>query len=162
MTKKGTQRNLAAFSTLKSFGYTDLQIPIESLNIVYPYDGLDELVKRIQPIEYNETEEEDIDDISPTIGLDKDIVEEIDDVISNGPQSVSSVRVSKNSELESEPAVTEGIEADIFLIDKAVERDATNIKKIEKSKSVNKKKSSNLIFDISYKIFMFIWFMIWT
>ena len=119
MTKKGTQRNLAAFSTLKSFGYTDLQIPIESLNIVYPYDGLDELVKRIQPIEYNETEEEDIDDISPTIGLDKDIVEEIDDVISNGPQSVSSVRVSKNSELESEPAVTEGIEADIFLIDKS-------------------------------------------
>jgi hypothetical protein len=147
MTKKGTQRNVAAFSTLKSFGYTDLQIPIESLNIVYPYDGLDELVKRIQPIEYDETEETDIDDILPTTSLEKDIVEEIDDVISNGPQSVSSVRVSKNSELESEPAVTEGIEADNVSIDKAVERDTTNVKKIEKSKSV-KKKASNLIFDI--------------
>ena len=146
MTKKGTQRNVAAFSTLKSFGYTDLQIPIESLNIVYPYDGLDELVKRIQPIEYNETEETEIDDISPNTSLEKDIVEEIDDVISNGPQSVSSVRVSKNSELESEPAVTEGIEADNLSIDNAVERDATDIKKIEKSKSANKKKSSNLIF----------------
>ena len=148
MTKKGTQRNVAAFSTLKSFGYTDLQIPIESLNIVYPYDGLDELVKRIQPIEYNETEETDIDDISPTTSLEKDIVEEIDDVISNGPQFVSSARVSKNSELESEPAVTEGIEADNVSIVNAVERDARDIKKIEKSKSANKKKSSNLIFDI--------------
>ena len=137
MTKKGTRRNVAAFSTLKSFGYTDLQIPIESLNIVYPYDGLDELVKRIEPLEYNETEEKDIDDISPTIGSEKDITEEIDDVISNGPQSVTSVKVFKNSELESEPAVTEGIEADKSSIDKAVELDTTNIKKLKKTVNKN-------------------------
>ena len=130
MTKKGTKRNVAAFSTLKSFNFTDLEIPIESLNIVYPYDGLDELVKRIQPIEYDDTEEKDIDDIAPTIGSEKDVIEEIDDVISNGPQSVTPLKVLKKSELESEPAVTEGIEADKFSIDNAVELDTTKIKKL--------------------------------
>ena len=150
LTKKGTQRRVPAFSSLKSFGYTDLLIPIEALNIIYPYEGLDELVRDIKPIEYVETEEIEIDDISPTLGNpDKEIVEEIDNVISNGPQYVSHVRISKtsNSELESEPVVTEGIEGDVSLIDKVVETDVRELKSVL-SNSDNKKKTSNSIFDI--------------
>jgi hypothetical protein len=52
----------------RGFGYTELQIPIEALNIVYPYDGLEEMVQsftknNILTDEY----EEDIDDISPVV-----------------------------------------------------------------------------------------------
>ena len=86
-TKTGKQRKMPAFLDTKSVGYTDLQIPIEALNIIYPYDGLEELVKHIQPIEYVD-EEEDTDsiEIAPSKGNKKEVVEEIDDVISNGPQ----------------------------------------------------------------------------
>ena len=149
LTKKGTQRRVPAFSSLKSFGYTDLLIPVEALNIIYPYEGLDELVRDIKPIEYVETEEIQIDDISPTLGNpDKEIIQEIDSVISNGPKYVSPVRISKtdNSELESEPAITEGIEGDISLMNKVVETDVRNIKKENKPSS--KPKSSDSIFDI--------------
>lgn len=153
MTRKGTQRKVAAFSELRSFGYTDLQIPIEALNIIYPYEGLESLVKQIQPIEYIDEEEKEIVDIAPTTGRpEKEIVEEIDEVISNGPKSESSVRVTHssvnqgNSELESEPAVTEGIEGDIELIDKVVEPDLRNIDKLTKPKS--KKSPADSIFDI--------------
>jgi superfamily II DNA or RNA helicase len=90
-TKKGTQRRIPAFSELRTVGYTDLQIPIGALNIVYPYDGLENLVKRIKPMEYlddlDEDEDSDLnDDISPSTGNVKGVVEEIDDVISNGPK----------------------------------------------------------------------------
>ncbi len=145
-TKKGQQRKMASFISLKSFGYTDLQVPIEALNIVYPYDGLDKLVKEIQPMEYIDEEEKEIDDISPTTGRpEKEIVEEIDDVISNGPQTLPSVVKTYNSELESEPAVTEGIEGDISLIDEVIEPDVRNIEKLTKP---SRKKTSDSIFDI--------------
>lgn len=147
-TKKGQKRRMASFISLKSFGYTDLQVPIEALNIVYPYDGLDKLVDEIQPMEYIDEEEREIDDISPSTGRpDKEVVEEIDDVISNGPQIVSTVVRTQNSELESEPVVTEGIEGDISLLDKVVEPDVSSIDKITKTAS-KKKTSSDSIFDI--------------
>jgi len=157
MTKKGTQRKVAAFSELRSFGYTDLQIPIEALNIVYPYEGLEELVKNIEPMKYNEEEEIEIDDISPNKGLiEKGIVEEIDDIMNNGPKSVSSISFLKKSELESEPVVIEGIEGDISFLDKVVEPDLRNIEKITKSsdktkltKSTKLKKIANTIFDVA-------------
>ena len=121
MNKHGKERKVAAFSNLKSFGYTDLQIPIGALNIVYPYPGLEELVKTIEPLDYIEDEEQDIEDISPTSGAsEKEIVEEIDDIVSNGPQIVHSSRSEMkqiNSELESEPVVTEGLEADTAMFD---------------------------------------------
>ena len=146
MTRKGTQRKTAAFSELKSFGYIDLQLPIESLNIVYPYDGLDELVKHIQPFEYIDLDEKIIDDISPVSGYpEKEIVEEIDDVVSNGPQSVTFKRIMPNSELESEPAVTEGIEGDEALFDKVVEPDEISVKKVITSPKII---SPDSIFDI--------------
>ena len=105
-TRKGVERRIASFASLKSFGYTDLQIPIEALNIIYPYPGLEELVKRIEPIKYIEDDDadgEDYDaddlktDISPTIGKpEKDIVEEIDTVMSIGPQLVTTINTDIN------------------------------------------------------------------
>jgi hypothetical protein len=148
MTKKGTQRKVVAFSKLRSFGYTDLQIPIESLNIIYPYDGLEQLVKNIEPMEYIEEEEDENNDIDPSIGRpEKGIVEEIDDIVSSGPKLlVSKVASIKKSELESEPVVIDGVEGDILLVDKVVEPDLTNINKLTKPKPSIKK--TNSIFDI--------------
>jgi hypothetical protein len=148
MTRKGTQRKVAAFSSLRSFGYTDLQLPIEALNIIYPYEGLNELVKQIKPMEYIDEEEKEIEDISPSTGRpEKEIVEVIDDIMSNGPQTVLNIVKPYNSELESEPAVTEGIEGEVTLFDKVIEPDVRNIDKLTKSTS-NKKISTNSIFDI--------------
>ena len=150
MTRRGTERKVSAFTTLKAFGYTDLQIPIEALNIIYPYPGLEELAKRIPKMEYIEDEEKDIIDIAPTSGKpEKEIIEEIDDVISNGPQIVTSVIATKNSELESEPVVTEGIEADETMFDKAVELDTREISQTRNSASKSRKSDSpNYLLDI--------------
>lgn len=150
-TKKGTQRKVVAFSSLKSFGYTDLHIPIEALNIVYPYVGLEQHVDNLEPFEFIDEDEEEIDDISPALDMpEKEIIEEIDDVISSGPKilhTTNKVKATKEySELESEPAITEGIEADVSMIDKVVEADTRNINK--KQISNKKSKKSNLIFDI--------------
>jgi len=149
MTKRGTQRKMVAFSELRSFGYTDLQIPIEALNIIYPYEGLEQLVKNIEPMEYIEEEEDEINDIAPTSGRpEKGIAEEIDDIMNNGPNTlVSNVTLLKTTEIESEPAITEGIDGDISLIDKVVEPDVRNITKIVK-KPIKNKKNTNTIFDI--------------
>jgi hypothetical protein len=148
-TKKGTERKLSAFLSLKSVAYTDLQLPIEALNIIYPYDGLEELTKNIEPIEYVEDYEDNVHDISPTSGLpEKEMVEEIDDVMSNGPQSVEPIRKSimyQHSEIESEPAVTEGIEGDEKMFDKVVELDTRELKTVKKdstSKNDNESKSN--------------------
>jgi Helicase conserved C-terminal domain len=152
LTRTGKSRKISAFLSLKSFGYTDLQIPIEALNIIYPYDGLEELAKQIQPIEYVDDEEKDSDDISPVYEKEKDITEEIDDIISSGPQSIITTKsdiktINANSELESEPAVTEGIEGDITLIDDVVEPDTRKISSLQINSNYNVNKS-NTFFDI--------------
>jgi hypothetical protein len=135
MTRKGSKRKTAAFASLKSFGYTDLQIPIEALNIIYPHPELEELAKRIPEMEYIDEDENEIMDIAPSSGNpEKEIVEEIDDVISNGPQIVSHVVQNKNSELESEPVVTEGVEADETMFDKVIELDTRKIQKSSSNK----------------------------
>ena len=43
-TKKGELRIMPTFEEMEKFGYTLLQKPLESLIIVYPYDGLKEMV----------------------------------------------------------------------------------------------------------------------
>ena len=145
MTKTGRQKKTAAFSSLKSFGYTDLQLPIQALNIIYPYDGLDLLVNDIPELEYIDEEEVDVDDISPTLGRpNKEVVEEIDEIMSSGPQLVSST-VSHKSELESEPVVIDGVEGDVRLVDKVVEPDVRHIEKVKKS--FTKKATTDTIFD---------------
>jgi hypothetical protein len=43
-TKKGKVREMPSFENMESFGYTLLQVPLESLNICYPIDNLDEMI----------------------------------------------------------------------------------------------------------------------
>ena len=141
-TRKGNERKVVAFTSLRSFGYTDLQIPIEALNIIYPYDGLKELVDSIPTFEYIEQEEEKTEDIAPKYDeAEKDITDEISEVTENGPQLVTTV-TSVNSELESEPAVTEGIEADETMFENVVEPDIRNIKTASKSSPITKTENS--------------------
>lgn len=49
-TQKGVVRDMPSFENMESFGYTLLQMPLEALNIVYPLDILEEVVKDIPPI----------------------------------------------------------------------------------------------------------------
>ena len=149
-TRTGKIKNMPSFNSLASFGYTDLMNPIEALNIVFPLlDGeLEELTKNIPVIECQDEEEETIDDLSPALNKEGiDVVEEIDEVILNGPKAEKGVKSAitvpiSNSELESEPAVTEGLEADPDLFDIVVEADPRKIKS-NKSKNPSKKSKSN-------------------
>jgi hypothetical protein len=51
--RKQEQKN---FLNKDTFGYTDLQLPLECLNIVYPVAGLVELVANIEPCVYKDEE----------------------------------------------------------------------------------------------------------
>jgi len=160
-TRTGKIKNMPSFGSLASFGYTDLMNPIEALNIVFPLlDGeLEELTKDMVDIACQDVEEEEIIDISPlSQGEEIDSIEEIDEVLSEGPKPEKSVKgiigTPLNSELESEPGVTEGLDADPILFDEVVELDANSVSKLDKKNSnkSNKSKKSNktkeeLIFD---------------
>jgi len=57
----GDSRKMPTFENMETFGYTMLQLPIESLNMVYPLDGLEEFAERVAPIErYSDGSEEEI------------------------------------------------------------------------------------------------------
>jgi len=151
--KTGKIRKMPEFEKLNAFGYTDLQIPIESLNIIYPYPNLENLVKKIKKIKYSEEEEEEILDISPMSNNDeKDIINEIQEVITSGPKLETNLKqIASNeirSELESEPIVTEGIDADEKTFNRVTEINKNVIQHItpseieKKSTSSNKSKSS--------------------
>jgi len=86
-TKTGQERIIPGFRELKSFGYTDLMLPLQALNIIYPHDNLSEF--ELEPVKYStglaEKEVDFIDDISPLKTDTEDEIEEIDDVIMMGP-----------------------------------------------------------------------------
>ena len=113
-TRTGAKRTKSSFKSMKSFGYTDLQIPIEALNIIYPYDGLKQLVDSLPELEYDDEVDEENEDFSLVSSdsiKEKEITEEIDDVLSSGPKVQREHEI--RSELESEPYMTEGVEATI-------------------------------------------------
>jgi hypothetical protein len=57
----GDSRKMPTFENMETFGYTMLQLPIESLNMVYPMDGLEEFAERVAPIErFSDGSEEEI------------------------------------------------------------------------------------------------------
>ena len=157
-TRTGKIKNMPSFNSLSSFGYTDLMNPIEALNIVYPLlDGeLEELTKDVPVIECQDEEEENIDDLSPVINKEEtDVVDEIDEVLSNGPKPEKGIKsnmpglnANANSELESEPAITEGLEADPTLFDMVIEVDARKINS-NRSKKLNAKSKAkpDIIFE---------------
>jgi superfamily II DNA or RNA helicase len=153
-TRTGKIKNMPSFGSLASFGYTDLMNPIEALNIVFPLlnGELEELTKDMVDIECQDVEEENVIDIAPSLqGKETDDVEEIDEVLSVGPKPEKSVKALSiaplNAELESEPAVTEGLDADPALFDEVVELDANRVSSLNKEnpeKSKISKKSNKL------------------
>ena len=91
-TKTGQERLMPGFKEMKSFGYTDLMLPLQALNIIYPHDNLAELAAELEPIVYEKRlaereKEEEIDEISPLKTDTGDVIEEIDDVLLNGPEA---------------------------------------------------------------------------
>jgi hypothetical protein len=57
-TKEGTVRQMPTFENMESFGYTLLQIPLESLIISYPIDGLKQSLARLGNDTFSEELEE--------------------------------------------------------------------------------------------------------
>ena len=83
-TKTGQQRVNKGFKDLKSFGYTDLMLPIQALNIIYPHDNL----REIEAIDYSTRlpEKEELrDDIAPNKSDVGDVIEEIESSLIVGP-----------------------------------------------------------------------------
>ena len=159
VTRTGKTRNMPSFNSLVSFGYTDLMNPIEALNIVYPLlDGeLEELTEGIKDIEclLEEGEEggeddEEIDFEPSSNKPEMDIPEEIEEVLSEGPKPEKNIKKQSsvsNSELESEPTITEGLDANPDLFDEVFDQDI-NIKKMNSRKNKNKNKKPNIDLDI--------------
>ena len=155
-TRTGKLRNMPSFNSLSSFGYTDLMNPIEALNIVYPLlDGeLEELTDGLKDIECLDEEEEDINDLTPSLPSNKpetDIIEEIDEVLTEGPKLEKIIK-KQSSELESEPTITEGLDANPDLFDEVFDQDI-NIKNLNSSQSqyeINKLKQ-DIVYDIEEK-----------
>ena len=81
ITKKGQIRELPNFENMESFGYTLLQIPLESLIISYPHEGLKSEVDKIQKEKEREKEPNqfDKDFVKATIVSNKDDGEQADD-----------------------------------------------------------------------------------
>jgi hypothetical protein len=151
LTKKGKERNLSAFLSLKSVAYTDLLLPIEALNIIYPYDGLEELTKNIPKFEYIDEEEDVNHDIAPKIKSgEQNIINVIDDIFVNGPQFVDTHKSNDNnnkSELESEPVVNEGVEGDETMNDKVVELDKRQLKSVSPRDKIQSQNYADSIYD---------------
>lgn len=82
----------------KSFGYTELQLPIYSLNIVYPHEMLEKSMSEIKDVEFVDEEETIVEKED-----DVDILEEIDEIMDSGPEtpnlsvSVGGIKRNKNS-----------------------------------------------------------------
>ena len=93
--KTGAQRKVHAFNDLNSFGYTDLLIPIESLNIIYPYPELDDLYSNIKPVHFSKEEEEEVSDL--LVGELSEISEDENIVGGSTSSSLSSIPSSSST-----------------------------------------------------------------
>ena len=99
--KKSVQKK--GFKELQAFGYSDLQLPIEALNIIYPYDGLEELASKIENIEYVD-EEENVDELEN--------VEMMKSTIVGGDSSSDESEISESYSSESDEPESDEPESD--------------------------------------------------
>ena len=87
------------FKALQNFGYHDLQLPLESLNIVYPIDGIDKMVQDIKPCEITN----DYDN-NPSIdnkeGVNEVVTEISPEILNQGPVSNSQEQEQERNEQE--------------------------------------------------------------
>jgi hypothetical protein len=98
--RKQDQKN---YLNKDSFGYTDLQIPLECLNIIYPVDGLQELVDKIEPCVYvnDEATNPDIEIISnyndDDLNEDNNVLEILNDASSSSSYSKLKKIINSNA-----------------------------------------------------------------
>jgi hypothetical protein len=71
-TAKGTTREMPSFANMESFGYTMLQIPIQSLIISYPLSELEDVIKNIPPVESYEDSLSDVSDETRDVNVGGD------------------------------------------------------------------------------------------
>jgi hypothetical protein len=81
-TKKGVRKIMPNFANMESFGYSLLQIPLESLIISYPMDGLRENMEKMHADIYSEELEDNfVEEIKELSELKKSDVEESDEPV---------------------------------------------------------------------------------
>ncbi len=112
ISKKGKEIQLVGFEEKESFGYTDLMLPLEALNIIYPLDGLKNLQVKKTIKEVAKSSEK-----IPDLDLDSDNeVEDTDfkELFENGPEpdKISNLG-EQRAESESEPYFIEEDEESI-------------------------------------------------
>jgi hypothetical protein len=159
-TKTGQQRTIPSFMSLKSFGYTDLQIPIEALNIIYPHDDLLALATQIQPFEpiiapSEEKEEEELEetDIAEAENMSpqgsepnsQDDIGNIEDVITNGPvhsEEIPSHLLDEGSVVEDKEEEKEKEKEEPMPV--VVVKEPTPVVVVKKPKQVKPTNNSNI------------------
>jgi len=111
-TKDGKQYTTRSFLDMKAFGYIDLQLPIEALNIVYPYPELEEIVSHIKPFKYIDVEAEPNVELSASTAVKHtEILNDINDVLSQGPKLSISNNVAGPKLSSQEEYVGNNVEA---------------------------------------------------
>lgn len=112
-TKKGVRKIMPNFANMESFGYSLLQIPLESLIISYPMEGLKENMKKMHVDVYSEELEDNfVEEIKELSELKKSDVDESDEAVdsdekvqmggvtSTSDLNESSMSMSLNSDLD--------------------------------------------------------------
>lgn len=66
-TKTGVVREMPNFENMEAFGYTLLQIPLETLNIVYPIEGLESAVQQFSSKSEDEDDDKEEEKIEPKL-----------------------------------------------------------------------------------------------
>ena len=94
-TKKGVIREMPNFENMESFGYTLLQLPLESLIISYPIDGLKKIIDEMPPTEYMNIIEDKMVNNEELENEEKSIVNQNAGVSDSEPESDMEIETEK-------------------------------------------------------------------
>ena len=94
-TKKGVIREMPNFENMESFGYTLLQLPLESLIISYPIDGLKKIINEMPPTEYMNIIEDKMVNNEELENEEKSIVNQNAGVSDSEPESDMEIETEK-------------------------------------------------------------------
>jgi len=94
-TKKGVIREMPNFENMESFGYTLLQLPLESLIISYPIDGLKQILDVMPTTEYMDIIEDVMVNNEELENEEKSIVNQNAGVSDSEPESDMEIETEK-------------------------------------------------------------------
>jgi hypothetical protein len=139
-TKTGTVKTMPSFENMDSFGYTLLQLPLESLNIVYPIMHIDHAVKHVIPIkdvsEILEMEDLDNSNEAGDESVDGDSDINNNDNIGMGPKKKKLVK-SIEPETPVEPEVRKNIYEEVEELEEIKEIKENPTKENDEATEVN-------------------------